>query len=62
MAIIFTATREIADMVLQGKQFEETRLPKQMKTTKERLDAPYTDARFIKEAVNGVRINLHIQK
>lgn len=62
MAIIFTATKEIADMVLRGKEFEETRLPKQMKTTTERLDAPYTDARFSKRALNGMTINLHIQK
>ena len=62
MAIIFTATKEIADMVLRGKEFEETRLPKQMKTTKERLDAPYTDARLTKGVADELAINLHIQK
>ncbi|KAL5342886.1 FAD dependent oxidoreductase [Aspergillus crustosus] len=38
MPVIFLATKELADMVVHGKKFEETGLPKVFKTTVERLE------------------------
>ncbi|KAI0134333.1 FAD dependent oxidoreductase-domain-containing protein [Xylariales sp. AK1849] len=42
MPLIFTATREIALMVLRGATFEETNMPKVFKTTEERLQFKFT--------------------
>ncbi|KAH8205313.1 hypothetical protein TruAng_000560 [Truncatella angustata] len=41
MSLIFTATQEIARMVLQGIELEETSIPKIFKTTEDRLETKF---------------------
>lgn len=43
MTTIFTTTREIARMALQGLDFEDTNVPKRFKTTEERLQFKYPE-------------------
>lgn len=38
MPVIFLATKGLADMILTGRSFEDTNIPKVFKTTSERLE------------------------